>query len=343
MKIRFVWARAVVTAALILFAWAAFPGPTRLVAQEPVKPQPKLSEEEAKTANTINSAPDARAKLTAASEFLKKYPKSEARQQIAGYIAGQVNQVADPATKLALAEEFQSVFTGEEELELIRPVLIDAYVNANRVDDAFNVGTKVLAKDPENVYVLVQLTFAGTEEAKRRNAKYVSQSLEYGQKAIALIEADKRPANIEEANWANYKATLPQLYQQTGALQLISGKPEEAKAKLQKAIDLDPKEPSSYVLLGYVVNDEYLNLATAYKAMPDGAEKEATMKKIEGMMDNMIDLYARAVGLATGRAEYQSLIQQIMPDLTSYYKFRHNQSIDGLQQLIDKYKASGTP
>ncbi len=347
MKTCFLWARAAVAAALIVIAWAIFPNPSSVVAQNAEKPQTqpqlKLSEEEAKAATAINTAPDARAKLTAATEFLKKYPKSEARVQVAGYVATQVAQVEDAATKLTLAEEFQRVFTEDSEIQFIRPVLLDAYLNAKRVDDAFNVGTTALAREPEDIYVLIQLTFAGTEEAKRRNAKYVTQALQHGQKAIELIEAGKRPERIDETAWGNYKALLGQLYQQTGALQLISGKPGEAKSRLEKAIQVDPKEPSSYVLLGYVINDEYINLATNYKAMPEGDEKTATMKKIEGMMDNMIDLYARAVGLATGRPEYQSLIQQVIPDLTSYYKYRHNQSTDGLQQLIDKYKTTGTP
>lgn len=336
-----VWTRALMPALLILFV--GFLSPIRLEAQNSEKPAPKLSEEEAKAIDTINTAPDARGKLTAATEFVKKYPKSEARMQIAEYVANHIVLVADGPTKLSLAEEFQKVFPAAEEAEFVRPALLDGYVKANRIDDAFTTGNALLAKNPEDVYVLVQLTFAGTEEAKKRNPKFVTQSLQYGEKAIQLIEADKRPEAIDEANWGTYKGMLGQLYQQTGALLLISGKPAEAKAKLEKAIEADPKEPSSYVLFGYVINDEYINLATNYKAMPEGPDKEATLKTIEGMMDKMIDLYARAVGLATGRPEYQSLIQQVMPDLTSYYKYRHNQSEAGLQQLIDKYKTSATP
>ena len=52
----------------------------------------------------------------------------------------------------------------------------------------------------------------------------------------------------------------------------------------------------------------------------------------------MIETYARAAGLATGRAEYQTLLQQVIPDLTAYYKYRHNQSIKGLQQLINRFR-----
>jgi hypothetical protein len=94
----------------------------------------------------------------------------------------------------------------------------------------------------------------------------------------------------------------------------------------------------SFALLGMVINNDYLKLATSYKAMPEGKDKEATLKKIEGLMDEIIDAYAHAVALAIGKPEHQAMMQQLTVDLTSYYKFRHNQSTDGLQALIDKYK-----
>jgi hypothetical protein len=39
-----------------------------------------------------------------------------------------------------------------------------------------------------------------------------------------------------------------------------------------------------------------------------------------------------------GRQEYVQLMQQVIPDLTTYYKYRNNQSTKGLQQLINKYR-----
>ncbi len=307
------------------------------------KEAPKVSDEEAKAAKAIEDAPSAQAKLTAAGEFVKKYPKSTIREQVARYLVEQIAPVTDASQKLAFVQEYEKTFNAEPELALVTPIKVDAYVAANRIDEAFKAGASSLAKNPDDTHVLIRLTMAGTEEAKQGKPTHVAQALQYGVKAIELLEANKKPAAMEVEIWASHKRLLPQLYQQTAALQMISGKTAEAKARLEKSIALDPKEPTNYVLLGYVINDEYTQLATQYKAMPEGPEKEATIKKIEGMMDNMIELYAQAVGLATGRAEYQALVQQVMPDLTSFYKYRHNQSVDGLQQLIDKYKAEQKP
>ena len=76
----------------------------------------------------------------------------------------------------------------------------------------------------------------------------------------------------------------------------------------------------------------------AYEAMTDGKSKQETRKKLDSLLDSMIDTYARAAGLATGRVEYQTLLQQVIPDLTAYYKSRNNQSIKGLKELIGRYR-----
>jgi hypothetical protein len=76
----------------------------------------------------------------------------------------------------------------------------------------------------------------------------------------------------------------------------------------------------------------------AHQAMPDGREKQEAQKKLDATLDVLIDNYARAAGLATGRMEYQTLLQQVIPDLTTYYKLRHNQSLKGLAELINRYR-----
>jgi hypothetical protein len=55
-------------------------------------------------------------------------------------------------------------------------------------------------------------------------------------------------------------------------------------------------------------------------------------------LDEVIELYAHAIGLSEGNAVYQQLHDQLLQDLEAYYKYRHNGSTDGLQQLIGKYK-----
>jgi hypothetical protein len=83
---------------------------------------------------------------------------------------------------------------------------------------------------------------------------------------------------------------------------------------------------------------DYVKQMEANEALPEGKQKQETLKQLDALLDPIIDAYARAAGLSMGRREYQPLMQQVIPDLTTYYKYRNNQSTKGLQQLINKYR-----
>src|ERR1700720_216106 len=136
----------------------------------------KVPENELKAAKAVEAAPDLNAKAAAAADFVKKYPKSLARKQVADYLASQIAVVKDGNEQLTLAQKFQTVFTEEAEVKTIKPILLDAYIRVNRFDDAFSEGGSFLAKNPEEIQILVDLAIAGTSQAKQRNAKYVTQS-----------------------------------------------------------------------------------------------------------------------------------------------------------------------
>ena len=182
------------------------------------------------------------------------------------------------------------------------------------------------------------MTQAGADEVRKRNREHAEVSLQYGLKAIALIEAGTKPSKIDDASWAEHQSNLPQLYQQTALLYIAAGNISEAKVRLTKATTLRPRDPSNYALLGRVIHADYVKDMAAYEAMAEGKQKQDTLKKLDGVLDTIIDAYARAAGLAMGRREYQQLMQQVIPDLANYYKYRHNQSTKGLKELIEKYR-----
>ena len=300
--------------------------------------QPKLSADEMKALQAINALTDPSAKLKGVGDFIKKYPKTPIRAQLLDTVAGEIAKIKDPAQAVSLAETAQTIFTNENEQATLNGVLMDSYLLAGRADDVFKVGTAILAKNPEEVHALIQMSFVGADQVRKQNPKYVQQGLQSGLKAIELIEADKKPMTMEAARWENHKALLPEIYQQVAILALVGGNVTEARARAVKATEIGPNDPTNFAVLGMVVNNDYMQLATTYKTMPEGKDKEAALQKIEGLLDQVIDAYAHAVGLSIGKPEHQPMMQQLTVDLTSYYKFRHNQSTEGLQQLIDKYK-----
>jgi hypothetical protein len=295
-----------------------------------------LSEADAYTAVTLTTNPTAR--LAAAEDFLLKFPKSESRLKVAELVATELRKVRNSTVAITLIERARTIFTAREELEILKPISLVAYAGNNQSDEAFKLGTELLLKDSEDLSVLTIMSRIGADEARKRNHKHVEPALRYGLKAIALIEGGQKPEKVSPAMWDTYQASVGQLYQQTAILYLAIDKVDEARSRLTKATQLEPRDPANYALLGRILNGEYVREAALYQSIPEGVAKQETRKKLEAQLDTIIELYARATGLATGREEYQTLMQQVVPDLTSYYRLRHGQSTQGLQLLINKYR-----
>jgi tetratricopeptide (TPR) repeat protein len=278
-------------------------------------------------------------KFEIAKKLLEKYPKSSLRVQFVDYLLNEIVNLTDPEQRIAALENsFLSTFTDAAEQNKAVPFLVESYQAAKRWDDAFSYAPKAFEVDPGNVILFTQLAIGGADLARQGKKDYLDQTKDYAGKAIALIEADKKPASLADGFWADFKKQwLPQLYQSKGILALTSGSPTEAKTHLQKAITLSPADPYNHFMLGTIVNEDYQKQAKLFNIMPAGAEKDAQLKVIQARMDEIIDHYAHAVALASLNPQYKNLHDQVLQDLQAYYKFRKG-SLDGLQALIDKYK-----
>lgn len=298
----------------------------------------KVSEAESKAAKAVEATTDINARMVAAAAFVKKYPNSSLRQHLVDQIADQVYAEKDANQRLTLAQKAMTVFTANAERGTFEPAVIDAYIKLGKFDEAFAEGAAFLAKNPDNIQILVNLAITGVEQAKVRNPKFLLQSRQYALKAIELIEADKKPADLGAVVWDKFKGTLGQLYQEMAIISLMQQDLSDAQGKLEKAVKLNPADPFNYVLLASIVNDDYQKTAEAYKKMVDGKAKDDMRAKVTQLMDKVIDLYAHAVALSEGKAGYEKLHDQSLEDMTPYYKYRHQNSTEGLQKLIDGYK-----
>lgn len=293
---------------------------------------------EAESLTAIELATNPSTKLAAAEEFINRFPKSNSRIKAAELVAAEILKVQNGTVAIALVERAQSIFTTDEEREILKPVALEAYATGNRPNDAFKLAAELLARNPDDWNVLVQMTRLGADEVRKRNREHADVALQYGLKAIALVEASPKPSRRNDDLAAGPTVDLGPLYQQVAILYLGIGNIEDAKARLIKASELRPDDPSNFALLGRVIHADYVKQMEANEALPEGKPKQETLKRLDAVLDTIIDAYARAAALATGRPEYQPLMQQVIPDLTNYYKYRNNQSTKGLQELINKYK-----
>lgn len=312
-------------------------------AQEKGK-SPQVSDAERKAAQKIDAAKDAAAKVAAAGEFIQKFPKSALRPKIVDVIVTQIANTQDLNQKISLAETYMNTFTEASETSRMYPILIDSYLTAKRIDDAFNAAGPWLELNPNEVEMRYLLAVTGADAARRQNPKFIKQSQQYGLKAIELIEADKRPETYSVENWNKNKPIwLQQLYQSMGLLSFLGGNNTDALAKIQKAAVLNPTDPFNYVLLATIKDNQYTNEAKQLQGVPQSPARAETEKKLLVELDEIIDLYAHAIGLMEGKPQYQQLRDQLLPSLQDYYKFRHNNSTAGMQDLINKYRQPTTP
>jgi tetratricopeptide (TPR) repeat protein len=297
------------------------------------------SEGERQAAMKIASAADFNAALQAATDFVKKYPKSSLRPEIMRRLVAKAASTQDSAQQITMLESAITTFKEPADAEIIIPVLLEAYLKAEKIDEAFRIAATTIEKNPNDVVTLTEMAIVGFEQAKRNNPKFVQQSVQYATKATELIEGDKRPSGLDDTQWADYKTKwLAQLYQGQGVVSLMTRNLVEARARLDKSATLNPSDPVTFMMIGSLIQDEYSTLAQQVKSMLPGKAQDDALKKALEKMDLIIEFYARAVGLAEGNASFQKLHDELLVDLKSYYSYRHNNSTEGLQQLIDKYK-----
>ena len=310
-------------------------------AQEKPKPnEPKVSGGERDAAQKIEKAKGTEAKLQLAAAFVKKYPQSPLRGQIAESIAREIAETTDNQAKGALAQTFLEIFNLPGEAPLVTASLLNSYVNTGQTQDAMTLGTKWLAEHPDDVSVMQNLTILASAEAIKNNNAFIAQGRDLGARAIALLEADKMPAGFDAAKWPDFKKqALVSLYRETGILAFKANDHAAAVPLLEKAVGLNSPDAAIYFLVSDLLNSEYEEYAK--RAMvASAADKPAATQKAEAALDRVIDAYARAIAFTDGKAEFAQANAAFRERIGPYYKYRHKGSTDGMQQLIDKYKKS---
>ena len=308
-------------------------------AQEPAKQDgPKVSGGEREMAQKIEKAKGTEAKLQAAAAFVKKYPQSPLRGQIAEGIAREISESTNNEAKGSLAQTFLEIFNLPEEAPLVTASLLNSYINTGQTQDAMRLGSEWLVKHPDDISVLHNLTILASAQAIKGNNAFIAQGRDYGAKAIALLEADKMPAGYDAAKWPDFKkATLVSLYREAGVLAFKANDNAAAIPLLQKAVELNSPDAAIYFLLSDLNNDIY-ELQAKAAMVASAAEKPAATQKAEAALDRVIESYARAIAFTDGKAEFAQANAAFRERIEPYYKYRHKNSTDGMQQLIDKFK-----
>jgi hypothetical protein len=202
---------------------------------------------------------------------------------------------------------------------------------------AFELGRPQLKADPNDFFVLATLTEAGYENALAGNVSLNDEATGYARRAIKLLEGGK----LTKADPFKSMDIARGYLNSTLGWFIKDQLPFEAAAAFLKAAQSDSPyrtDPAVYHRMGVaILKGEFAQLSAEYNekygAKPASPEQKQMFERLSHLVERTIDAYARAVALST-KPEQQEARTRILAQLTSLYKNFHNNSEDGLNELI---------
>ena len=210
---------------------------------------------------------------------------------------------------------------------------------AQQFAEVFRLGREVLGEEPEHLKTLTHLAYAGYLAAGKGDESHNDAALGYARRAVALIDAGAQSADWQP--FADRADALGYLHFIMGDLTLKSD-PEQAVQLFRKAVSYETSVKYTPVLYSrlaaaYVVG-RYDPLSKDYQSRYAGKEandeSRAALEKIYVVVDLIADSYARAVALSGAEPKYAEAKRRWTDELTRFYKFRHNDSADGLEAFV---------
>lgn len=222
----------------------------------------------------------------------------------------------------------------------------DAF-NKKDYSKAFQACQVIITKQPDNVEKVLLLARAGYANitSATPNKALNADAARMARRAVELIESGKSPAKWDP--FPNQGEALGFLYYAQGvfAQETDQAAASAAFIKAAQSSSLFKNESSTYTYLAAIYEtNELKKLVDAYTvAFPPGApvpdEKKAQYDemflKISKVQDRIIDAYARAYAILKADPKADAArTKAVLNKLTIYYKARHEDKEDGLQELI---------
>jgi hypothetical protein len=259
------------------------------------------------------------------------------------YLACPPGEATEATTKII---DYLKRWVGQYEELTTKNKLPQLLYNDKNYKEAYALGATLLAKEPENLNYLVHLGANGYLVAPLKDATISGTALNSAKKAITLLDSGKTlddwtplPGKDAALAYLNY----------TVGVYTIESDPSAALKNLMKAAQFETlkKSPQTYGYIGGAYeagpyakqSDEY---NTKYKGKDETPESKLAKANIDQLIDRMIDAYGRAVALSTDpkMAAQKAAWNEA---LTGWYKYRHNDTTDGMNQFLAEVLSKPLP
>jgi tetratricopeptide (TPR) repeat protein len=220
--------------------------------------------------------------------------------------------------------------------------------NDKKYVEAYALGKEILAAEPENLKVLVDLGASGYLVGPLNNPGLSAEAVAHARKALQLLESGKTLEDWEPLT--SKDVAVAYLNYTIGALTL-QNEPAAALKNLIKAAQIETplkKSPFTYAYIAGAyetgpyakLSEEYTRL---YKDKEETPDSKLALANIHQLVDRMIDAYARAVALAGTDSKFTAQKPVWQESLTTWYKFRNADKTDGMNELVAGILAKPLP
>lgn len=262
------------------------------------------------------------------------------------------NRTTNQQVAYDTAKEYLAKYPAEDQYSTYLKKWIAAYEKGKRKIDleqmikdlkfaeAYALGRQILVDEPNDLTALSRVSWSALQLTLSNKDVNSAEAAANVRKTIQLIEAGK---GFEEGKPLDAKTKEESLNWLNSTLGLLALKtnPNEAVGYFLKTAQHEgifKTDPQTYVRLALAYQaGPYKKLSDEFEANFRGKdetpESKAALENLNQVIDRIIDAYARAIALATD-PKYATVKAQWTTQLTNFYKFRHNDSDAGLQELI---------
>lgn len=219
-------------------------------------------------------------------------------------------------------------------------------IKAEKIDVAYKIYSDEVVPSVPDLEVNYLLAFLDplSRSAKKPDTPNAEVGTTVLKKAIEVIKSGKAPVNVPD--WDKKKpAVLASLYQTVGLYTWkASKKDDDALNTFKESIAQDCSDPVTYYFMAEVHKGKYDSLSKEYDSLADadktGDKGKEVLDKINSVVDQMIESYAKTLAVSESRAKvYDKLRIGVQAALETFWKFRNNNTLDGLPDFTAKFKA----
>lgn len=237
--------------------------------------------------------------------------------------------------------------TADEQVKKIKE-FIDKYqfasfnkkLNEKKTAEAFAMGKEMLAQTPDDPYITMNLAYAGFDDfVNKKDKTFAADSIAYARQTLKYFEAGKLPKTFEPLKDQNEATAL--MYYTIGTLEVESAL-DDAVLNFYKAVQYESQFKTKvypYYIFSFYYEQKYNKAAQDFtikhgSKMAEDAAMKADNEKLEKILNNMLDAYARTVkfgeiskdpGTETWKKRFAEIYQFVNKSDTGAAEFLTNQ------------------